>query len=67
MVTLWITGIFLCLILMIYLEISGNNVTEYKSITHMILTNLVIIFSGWTGIFLIIYLLFDNDEEERWQ
>lgn len=66
MVTLWIIGIFLCLILMIYLEISGNNVTEYKSITHMILTNLVIIFSGWTGIFLIIYLLFDNDEEERW-
>ena len=64
--TLWIIGIFLCLILMIYLEISGNNVTEYKSITHMILTNLVIIFSGWTGIFLIIYLLFDNDEEERW-
>ena len=66
MVTLWIIGIFLCLILMIYLEISGNNVTEYKSITHMILTNLVIVFSGWTGIFLIIYLLFDNDEEERW-
>ena len=66
MVTLWIIGIFLCLILMIYLEISGNNVTEYKSITHMILTDLVIIFSGWTGIFLIIYLLFDNDEEERW-
>ena len=64
--TLWIIGIFLCLILMIYLEISGNNVTEYKSITHMILTNLVIIFSGWTGIFLTIYLLFDNDEEERW-
>ena len=66
MVTLWIVGVFLCLILMIYLEISGNNVTEYKSITHMILTNLVIIFSGWAGIFLIIYLLFDNDEEERW-
>ena len=66
MVTLWIVGAFLCLILMIYLEISGNNVTEYKSITHMILTDLVIIFSGWTGIFLIIYLLFDNDEEERW-
>ena len=66
MVTLWIIGVFLCLILMIYLEISGNNVTEYKSITHMILTNLVIIFSGWAGIFLIIYLLFDNDEEERW-
>lgn len=65
MVTLWIIGVFLCLILMIYLEISGNNVTEYKSITHMILTNLVIIFSGWAGIFLIIYLLFDNDEEER--
>ena len=64
--TLWIIGIFLCLILMIYLEISGNNVTEYKSITHMILTNLVIIFSGWAGVFLIIYLLFDNDEEERW-
>ena len=64
--TLWIIGVFLCLILMIYLEISGNNVTEYKSITHMILTNLVIIFSGWAGIFLIIYLLFDNDEEERW-
>ena len=66
MVTLWIIGVFLCLILMIYLEISGNNVTEYKSITHMILTNLVIIFSGWAGIFLVIYLLFDNDEEERW-
>ena len=66
MVTLWFVGVFLCLILMIYLEISGNNVTEYKSITHMILTNLVIVFSGWTGIFLIIYLLFDNDEEERW-
>ena len=66
MMTLWIIGVFLCLILMIYLEISGNNVTEYKSITHMILTNLVIVFSGWTGIFLIIYLLFDNDEEERW-
>ena len=64
--TLWIIGVFLCLILMIYLEISGNNVTEYKSITHMILTNLVIIFSGWAGVFLIIYLLFDNDEEERW-
>ena len=66
MVTLWIMGVFLCLILMIYLEISGNNVTEYKSITHMILTNLVIIFSGWAGVFLVIYLLFDNDEEERW-
>ena len=66
MVTFWIIGVFLCLMLMIYLEISGNNVTEYKSITHMILTNLVIIFSGWAGIFLIIYLLFDNDEEERW-
>ena len=66
MVTLWIVGVFLCLILMIYLEISGNNVTEYKSITHMVLTNLVIIFSGWAGVFLIIYLLFDNDEEERW-
>ena len=66
MVTLWIIGVFLCLILMIYLEISGNNVTEYKSITHIILTDLVIIFSGWTGVFLIIYLLFDNDEEERW-
>ena len=64
--TLWIVGVFLCLILMIYLEISGNNVTEYKSITHMVLTNLVIIFSGWAGVFLIIYLLFDNDEEERW-
>ena len=64
--TLWIIGVFLCLILMIYLEISGNNVTEYKSITHMILTNLVIIFSGWAGVFLIIYLSFDNDEEERW-
>ena len=61
MVTLWIVGVFLCLILMIYLEISGNNVTEYKSITHMVLTNLVIIFSGWAGVFLIIYLLFDND------
>ena len=66
MMTLWIIGAFLCIMLMIYLEISGNNVTEYKSITHMILTNLVIIFSGWAGIFLIIYLLFDNDEEERW-
>ena len=66
MVTLWIIGVFLCLILMIYLEISGNNTTEYKSTAHMILTNLVIIFSGWAGIFLIIYLLFDNDEEERW-
>ena len=66
MVTLWFVGVFLCLILMIYLEISGNNVTEYKSITHMILTNSVIIFSGWAGVFLIIYLLFDNDEEERW-
>ena len=66
MVTLWIIGVFLCLILMIYLEISGNNVTEYKSITHMILTNLVIMYSGWVGILLIIYLLFDNDEEERW-
>ena len=66
MVILWIVGVFLCLILMIYLEISGNNVTEYKSITHMVLTNLVIIFSGWAGVFLIIYLLFDNDEEERW-
>ena len=66
MVTLWIIGVYLCLMLMIYLEISGNNVTEYKSITHMILTNSVIIFSGWAGIFLIIYLLFDNDEEERW-
>lgn len=66
MVTLWIVGVFLCLILMIYLEISGDNVTEYKSITHMILTDLVIIYSGWAGIFLIIYLLFDNDEEERW-
>ena len=64
--TLWIIGVFLCLMLMIYLDISGNNVTEYKSITHMILTNLVIIFSGWAGVFLIIYLLFDNDEEERW-
>lgn len=65
MVTLWIIGVFLCLMLMIYLEISGDNVTEYKSITHMILTNLVIISSGWVGIFLIIYLLFDNGEEER--
>ena len=65
MVTLWIVGVFLCLISMIYLEISGNNITEYKSTTHMILTNLVIIFSGWAGIFLIIYLLFNN-EEERW-
>ena len=65
MVTLWIIGVFLCLILMIYLEISGNNVTEYKSTTHMILTNSVIVFSGWAGIFLIIYLLFYNDEEER--
>ena len=62
MVTLWIIGVFLCLMLMIYLEISGDNVTEYKSITHMILTNLVIIFSGWAGVFLIIYLLFDYDE-----
>lgn len=66
MVTLWIVGVFLCLILMIYLEVSENNTTEYKSTTHMILTNSVIIFSGWVGIFLIIYLLFDNDEEERW-
>ena len=66
MATLWIVGVFLCLILMIYLEVSGNNVTEYKSTTHMILTNLVIIFSGWAGVFLIIYLLFYNDEEERW-
>lgn len=66
MVTLWIMGVFLCLILMIYLEISGNNIIEYKSTTHMILTNLVIMYSGWVGIFLIIYLLFDNDEEERW-
>ena len=65
MVTLWIVGVVFCLILMIYLEISGNNITEYKSTTHMILTNLVIIFSGWAGIFLIIYLLFNN-EEERW-
>ena len=64
--TLWIIGVFLCLILMIYLEISGNNVTECKSTTHMILTDSVIIFSGWAGIFLIIYLLFYNDEEERW-
>lgn len=66
MVTLWIVGVISCLILMIYLEISGNNTTEYKSTTHMILTNSVIIFSGWVGIFLIIYLSFDNDEEERW-
>ena len=66
MVTLWIIGVFLCLILMIYLDISGNNVTECKSTTHMILTDSVIIFSGWAGIFLIIYLLFYNDEEERW-
>ena len=66
MVTLWIIGVFLCLMLMIYLEISGNNVTEYKSTAHMILTNSVIIFSGWAGVFLVIYLLFDNDEEERW-
>ena len=66
MVTLWIVGAFLCLISMIYLEISGNNITEYKSTTHKILTDLVIIFSGWAGVFLIIYLLFDNDEEERW-
>lgn len=66
MVTLWIVGVVFCLISMIYLEISGNNITEYKSTTHMILTNLVIIFSGWAGVFLIIYLLFDNDEEERW-
>ena len=64
--TLWIVGVFLCLISMIYLEISGNNVTECKSTTHMILTDSVIIFSGWAGIFLIIYLLFYNDEEERW-
>ena len=66
MVTLWIIGVFLCLMLMIYLDISGNNVTECKSTTHMILTNLVIMNSGWVGIFLIIYLLFYNDEEERW-
>ena len=65
MVTLWIIGVVFCLILMIYLEISGNNITEYKSTTHMILTNLVIISSGWAGVFLIIYLLFDNGEEER--
>ena len=66
MVTLWIVGVVFCLILMIYLETSGNNITEYKSTTHMILTISVIIFSGWAGIFLIIYLLFYNDEEERW-
>ena len=66
MVTLWIIGVFLCLMLMIYLDISGNNVTECKSTTHMILTDSVIIFSGWAGIFLIIYLLFYNDKEERW-
>ena len=66
MATLYIVGGFLCLMLMIYLDISGNNVTEYKSTTHKILTDLVIIFSGWAGIFLIIYLLFNNDEEERW-
>ena len=66
MVTLYIVGMLLCLLLMIYLEVSGNNVTEYKSTTHMALTNLVIIFSGWAGVFLIIYLLFGNDEEERW-
>lgn len=65
MTSIWLFGAFLCLILMIYLEISGNNITEYKSITHMILTNLVIIYSGWVGLFLIIYLLFDNGEEER--
>ena len=65
MVTLWIIGVFLCLMLMIYLDISGNNVTECKSTTHMILTDSVIIFSGWAGIFLIIYLLFNSDEE-RW-
>ena len=64
--TLWIIGVFLCLMLMIYLDVSGNNVTECKSTTHMILTESVIIFSGWAGIFLIIYLLFYNDEEERW-
>ena len=63
MVTLWIIGVFLCLMLMIYLEISGNNVTECKSTTHMVLTESVIIFSGWAGIFLIIYLLFNNEEE----
>ena len=61
MVTLYIVGMLLCLLLMIYLEVSGNNVTEYKSTTHMVLTNLVIIMSGWAGVFLIIYLLFDND------
>ena len=66
MVTLYIVGVVFCLILITYLENSGNNITEYKSTTHMILTNLVIIFSGWAGVFLIIYLLFDNDEEERW-
>ena len=65
MVTLWIIGVFLCLMLMIYLEISGNYVTKCKSTTHMILTDSVIICSGWAGIFLIIYLLFYNDEE-RW-
>lgn len=61
MVTLYIVGMLLCLLLMIYLEVSGNNVAEYKSTTHMVLTNLVIITSGWAGVFLIIYLLFDND------
>ena len=66
MVALWIVGIFLCLLLMIYLEVSGNNITEYKSNTHMILTNLVIVFSGWVGIFLIIYLMFGDGEEESW-
>ena len=66
MVTLWIIGVFLCQMLMIYLEISGNNVTERKSTTHTILTDSVIIFSGWAGVFLVIYLLFYNDEEERW-
>ena len=66
MVGIWIVGIFLCLLLMIYLEVSGNNITEYKSNTHMILTDLVIVFSGWVGIFLIIYLLFGDGEEESW-
>lgn len=62
MVGLWIVGIFLCLLLMIYLEVNGENVTWYKSNTHKILTTSVIIFSGWVGVFFIIYTMF-NDEE----
>lgn len=62
MVGLWIVGILLCLLLMIYLEVNGENVTECKSDIHKILTTSVIIFSGWVGVFFIIYTMF-NDEE----